>query len=76
MLFPVVLVDIHDLASGGFFGSRATPSRMSLALVVIALIFTELVFQIRRSPKKRVILKYYQSVALQMDATSAHVVAI
>ena len=55
MFLPPVVVDINDIAVAGSIGDIAIPTRMAPVLIVIALITSELVLQISRRPKERLI---------------------
>ena len=55
MLLPSVVVDVDDLFTALFHGSRTIPANVSPAFVEVALIFAELVFQVCRSPEEGVV---------------------
>ena len=55
MFLPPVVVDINDIAVAGSIGDIAIPTRVAPVLIVIALITSELVLQISRRPKERLI---------------------
>ena len=52
---PPIPIDIDHFRVFRAHGCRSIPPRMRPKLVVIALIFMELIFQVRRSPQQRVI---------------------
>ena len=55
VLLPSVIVDMDHLFALWAYGCSAIPARMSPALVEVALIFTQLVLQVRRSPEECVV---------------------
>ena len=55
MFVPSIVADINDIVFDSLNWTSILPSRTSPILVVIALITPELVFEVNRGPKERVI---------------------
>ena len=55
MLFPALLVDIHDLATGGLYWSTAIPPGVSPMRVAIKLILAKLLLKVSRRPEEGLI---------------------
>jgi len=66
VLFPSVVADIDDLSRQGLTWSIAIPAGMAAMLVVVSLIGSQIVLQIRRRPEKGLIVLPYKS---QMHTT-------